>query len=70
MALNMPPIRITDRLHAKSIKKFSDTNYVFDFGQNWCGIIDGVFKGIEGTRVKIKHAESLDEKREHVYDDV
>ena len=69
VALNMPPIRITDRLHAKSIKKFSDTNYVFDFGQNWCGIIDGVFKGIEGTRVKIKHAESLDEKREHVYDD-
>lgn len=68
-AQSMPPIRITDRLQAKKIKKFSDTNYVFDFGQNWSGMIEGTFKGIKDTRVKIKHAESLDEKNEHVYDD-
>ncbi|WP_455584561.1 family 78 glycoside hydrolase catalytic domain [Bacteroides sp.] len=69
VAQSMPPIRVTKKLRAKSMTKFSDTNYVFDFGQNWSGVIDGIFKGEKDARVKIKYTEGLDEKKEHVYDD-
>lgn len=48
-------------IEAKKMTKFDDRTYVFDFGQNMSGVTKIKLKGIEGTEVRIKHAERLKE---------
>lgn len=53
------PIRFIKSYTAKSVKKFNDTTYVFDMGQNMAGVTQIKAKGSEGTVLKIKHGERL-----------
>lgn len=53
------PIRKTEELTARSIRKFSDSVYVFDMGKNISGVSKVRIKGNAGTVVKIRHSERL-----------
>ncbi len=53
------PIRKTEELTARSIRKFSDSVYVFDMGKNISGVSKVRMKGNAGTVVKIRHSERL-----------
>ncbi|MCC8407926.1 glycoside hydrolase family 78 protein [Mucilaginibacter sp. UR6-1] len=55
----MVPIRNVEEIPAKSIVKFNDTNYVFDFGRNFAGVTSVKLRGDSGTVVKLKHGEKL-----------
>jgi alpha-L-rhamnosidase len=59
-AQQMQPIRSVQSFRAKSIKKFDDKNYLFDFGQNMAGVTRLKIKGEKGTVVKLKHGERTD----------
>jgi alpha-L-rhamnosidase len=58
-AQQLQPIRNVSRFPAKTFKKFSDQNYIFDFGQNLAGVTALKIKGEKGTLVKLKHGERL-----------
>ena len=53
------PIRFVKSYSPKSIKKFDDTTYVFDMGQNMAGVTQLKVTGPEGTTLKIRHGERL-----------
>lgn len=53
------PIRITDIIHAVSVKKFNDTDYVFDIGRTIAGITQLTVKGPAGTVIHVKHGELI-----------
>ena len=55
------PIRNVLEIPAKKMTKFDDRTYLFDFGQNMSGVTKIRLQGIEGTEVRIKHAERLKE---------
>jgi alpha-L-rhamnosidase len=53
------PLRVTDTLKPRSVKKLKTGVYIFDMGQNmvgWCRIW---VSGPKGTRVMLRHAETL-----------
>ncbi len=54
------PIRFTDTLTPISMRKFSDTLYLFNLGRNISGISRIKLNGAAGTVVRLKHAERLD----------
>lgn len=60
-AQQVQPIRNVLTLPAKSVKKFDDKTFLFDFGQNMSGVTKIKVSGEEGTVVKIKHGERLSE---------
>jgi alpha-L-rhamnosidase len=53
------PIRIKDTLPAKIIRRFSDTDYVFDLGRNIAGVSAITLHGQPGTIIRLKHGERL-----------
>ena len=53
------PIRHVNEIPAKSVRKFSDTVYVFDIGRNISGVSRLTLSAPEGTTVRMKHAERL-----------
>lgn len=55
------PIRNVSELQAQKVTKFDDRTYVLDFGQNMSGVTKIRLNGIEGTEVRVKHAERLKE---------
>jgi alpha-L-rhamnosidase len=55
----MHPVRNIEEIPAKSVHKFSDSNYVFDLGRNIAGVSKITVKGAPGTVVRLKHAERL-----------
>ncbi|MGI4803279.1 MAG: family 78 glycoside hydrolase catalytic domain [Janthinobacterium lividum] len=55
----MHPIRNVQEIPAKSIRKFNDTDYVFDLGRNISGVSKIKINGPAGTIVKLRHAERL-----------
>ena len=55
----MHPIRNVDEIHAKSMRKFNDTTYVFDLGRNISGVTKISVQGERGTVIRIKHGERL-----------
>ncbi|MEN8194215.1 MAG: family 78 glycoside hydrolase catalytic domain [Bacteroidota bacterium] len=57
----MPPIKKVETLSAKSMRKISDTSYVFDFGKNISGVSQLKVKGEFGTEIRLKHGEQLNE---------
>ena len=59
VAQAMPPIRNVTKVPAKTVTKFSNTNYVVDFGRNIAGVIQLKIKGTEGTTLRLKHGERL-----------
>ncbi|MEG1864383.1 MAG: family 78 glycoside hydrolase catalytic domain [Alistipes sp.] len=58
----MAPIRNVTEYPTQSMHKFDDQTYVFDMGQNMAGTTQVRIKGEEGTLVKIKHGERLDDR--------
>ncbi len=59
VAQAMQPVRNVTEVPAKTVTKFSNTNYVVDFGRNIAGVIQMKIKGKEGTTVRLKHGERL-----------
>ncbi|QGY42770.1 Bacterial alpha-L-rhamnosidase [Maribellus comscasis] len=55
----MQPIRNVKEIPAQKVTKFSDTDYVVDFGRNMAGVTKLKIKGAEGTTVRLKHGERL-----------
>lgn len=53
------PIRQVDSLKPVQLKKFSDSNYVFDLGRNIAGISELRVSGPRGTIIRLKHGERL-----------
>lgn len=61
VAQNLHPIRNVKEIAAKEMVKFSDKNYLFDFGRNISGITKLKIKGPAGTEIRLIHAERLGE---------
>ncbi len=55
----LSPIRATTAIQAQSMRKFSDSLYVFNLGRNIAGISKITMKGLPGTVVGLKHGERL-----------
>ena len=55
----MPPIRITQLLEPKSIRRYNDSRWLIDFGQNFAGWAKISFKGINYTRISFKYGETI-----------
>jgi len=53
------PIRKTAVVPAVDIRKFSDSNYVFNLGRNVAGISAITVSGERGTIIRLKHGERL-----------
>ena len=53
------PIRIKDTVNAVDVKRFSDTDYVFDLGRNIAGVSRIIVQGPAGTILRLKHGERL-----------
>jgi len=60
VAQAMHPIRLTDTVTPINMRKFSDTDYVFDIGRNIAGVSQLKLHGEKGTVIKLKHGENLD----------
>lgn len=56
------PIRNVQELSASEMVKFSNRNYLFDFGRNISGVVKIEVSGEAGTEVRLIHAERLDPK--------
>lgn len=55
----MHPIRLTQKIDAKSITPSGRNTWIVDFGRNIAGITEISIRGDEGTLVEIEHAERL-----------
>jgi alpha-L-rhamnosidase len=53
------PLRVTETLHPASVKQLKPGVYVFDMGQNMVGWCRLTVSGPKGTRVMLRHAETL-----------
>lgn len=60
VAQAMYPIRDCEKLSAISVKKFSDTDYLFDIGRNIAGVSEITVQGKPSTVIRLQHAERLD----------
>jgi alpha-L-rhamnosidase len=54
------PIRDCKKLNAVAVRKFNDSDYVFDIGRNIAGVSEIIVSGDAGTVIRLKHAERLD----------
>ena len=59
MSQQCVPIRKVGEYEAVSVKKLSETSYLYDFGRNMAGITRLTIKGEKGTVIRLKHAERL-----------
>lgn len=57
----MPPVRVTERLAARSVTRLASGAAVFDFGQNFSGWTRLKVEGPKGTEVRLRHAELLND---------
>ena len=60
-AQQIRPVRNVLEIPAVSFKKIDDQTYWYDFGQNMSGVTRINITGKEGTELRIKHGERLDE---------
>lgn len=59
VAQQVQPIRRVEKIPSTSMKKISDTLYVFDLGRNIAGISELTVTGKRGTTLRLKHGERL-----------
>jgi alpha-L-rhamnosidase len=57
--LPCPPIRVTATLPAVGLKEVKAGTWIFDFGQNIAGWCRLRIKGAAGTKIRLRHAETL-----------
>lgn len=55
------PVRIMERISAKEVRISPKGEIILDFGQNLAGVVEAHIKAERGTKVVIRHGESLDE---------
>ena len=55
----MHPVRNVKVIPVKEMVRFSDRDYVFDFGRNMAGVTQIRVNGPEGTTIRLKHGERL-----------
>lgn len=55
------PIRVFDRLAARTVSEPKPGVFVFDFGQNHAGFLEADIEGAPGAEVRFRHAEMLQE---------
>ena len=55
------PVRNVQTIPAVSFKMINEKTYLYDFGQNMAGVTQIKVSGDEGTELRIKHGERLDE---------
>lgn len=58
-AAKSPPVRNTQRLKPKSVKKAPDGAYIFDLGQNMVGFVEAKFTARKDQTIRLVHAEML-----------
>ena len=58
----MHPIRDVEEISVKKMSKINDTTYLFDLGRNISGVSSLKVNGASGTRIRLKHAERLNEQ--------
>jgi alpha-L-rhamnosidase len=58
----MHPVRITEKIPAKSVRRLNSNTWIFDLGRNIAGVSGIKVTGQAGTVIKMKHAERLNEK--------
>ena len=59
VAQALQPIRNVEEIPTITLKKFSDTDYVFNLGRNIAGVSKITLNGAAGTIVKLRHTERL-----------
>ncbi|MGM0376282.1 MAG: glycoside hydrolase family 78 protein [Bacteroidota bacterium] len=57
----MHPVRKTLEIPFIGMERFDDRTYVFDLGRNISGIVKLIASGEEGTTIRLKHGEKLDD---------
>jgi alpha-L-rhamnosidase len=57
--LPCPPIRVTATLPAVGLKEVKAGTWIFDFGQNIAGWCRLRVKGVAGTTIRLRHAETV-----------
>src|SRR5688572_4279126 len=55
----MHPVEHVEKIAAVSLKKLSDTVYVFDLGRNIAGVSAITLQGEAGTTIRLQHAEQV-----------
>ncbi len=58
----MHPIRAVEEITPKSVRKISDTKYIFDLGRNISGVTKLSVSGQAQTIIKVIHSELLNDK--------
>ena len=56
------PLKVMQTFEQQTIRKITDSSYLYDFGQNASGIVRLKVKGKKGDRIRIIPAEILDDK--------
>lgn len=59
IAQSMPPIRVKEAITPVSCKILGPGMFVYDLGRNIAGVCKFIFKGIPGTKIRMKHGEKL-----------
>ena len=59
VAQALPPIRIKETVVPVSCKKLGPGIFIYDLGRNIAGVCKFTFKGIPGTKIRMKHGEKL-----------
>ncbi len=54
-----PPVRVMGRMHPVSVNKAGSGELIYDFGQNFAGVICAKIRGKYGQKVIFRHAEVL-----------
>jgi len=64
VAQALKPIRNVEKIKPVSIRKISDTKYIYDLGRNISGVIQLKIQGKRGTVLRLKHSEQLNDSGE------
>jgi len=59
VASTAPPIRVVGELPARSVREVQPGVFVFDFGQNFAGVVRLSVEAPEGTAIRLRHGEML-----------
>jgi alpha-L-rhamnosidase len=53
------PVKVTERISAKSVTRLESGEWIYDLGQNFAGIIELKIRGDEGEQIQIRYGEML-----------
>jgi alpha-L-rhamnosidase len=62
VAQALHPVRNVREIRAQKMTRLNSNTWLFDFGRNMAGVTRLTVSGLEGTVIRLKHAERLDEK--------